>query len=169
MAGQDRDGLTPIYQRSRLLATPRRQAIVLDMITGLLTSWHCWRDGASATLDYDLPRKDSAPIGRTGESRGILTVKRQQQQEALTQFLPGSRRRPDAEVRSASANGTYDLYQLERACRTNNCVVTLPWRQQERNGTVRPPARSAGPDRMAPDLLLFSPQHSRIILNVNSR
>ena len=63
MAGQDRDGLTPIYQRSRLLATPRRQAIVLDMITGLLTSWHCPRSGAAGALDA-IVRERIMPGGR---------------------------------------------------------------------------------------------------------
>jgi len=34
----DRDGLTPIYQRSRPHTTPRLQALALDMTIGFLTS-----------------------------------------------------------------------------------------------------------------------------------
>jgi hypothetical protein len=44
----DRDGLTPIYQRSRLPATARRQAIALDMTTGRLTSRLCFVIGCAA-------------------------------------------------------------------------------------------------------------------------
>ena len=62
MAGQDRDGLTPIYQRSRLPVTPRRQAIFLDLITGLLTSRHC------CVIGYADPGQNPSAV-RFGSSR----------------------------------------------------------------------------------------------------
>jgi len=63
----DRDGLTPIYQRSRLPVTPRRQAIALDIATGLLTSRLCSaRTRLRRAVD---PGASADPAGLTARAR----------------------------------------------------------------------------------------------------